>query len=113
MYFSIPPALLHGRQAATESYYEALDFAHDEAHDAGKLVIEIQGGRAQINWPWNARGYDGLNVAGDDAGLQQRLDRWMQRAEWQDILSVACAASRLRAPPAHLTSPRLPHAAPT
>jgi hypothetical protein len=59
---------------------------HDGPTDAGKLVIEIRDGQASINWPWNGKGWDGSAIPGDDAGLQDRLNRWLHRAEWQGIL---------------------------
>lgn len=86
MYFAIPPALLHKRQDATESNYDSLDFHHDGPTDAGKLVIEIQNGQVRINWPWNGKGWDGSAIPGDDAGLEDRISRWLHRAEWRGIL---------------------------
>lgn len=101
MYFSNPPALLHKRQQSTESHYEGMDefTGGDEATDAGKFVIVVKDGQPTVEWPWNAKDFNGHPYPGFDADLQVRLQRWLSRPEWQGAMYVILPRRRSSASP--------------
>lgn len=104
MYTSLTPHLLHGRQLASEAFYE-LNPDHEPPaadEDSGRFVLVIENGIARTEWPWNPT-YAGMEVPGDDGGLKDRLNGWLLRPEWQGKVSVQPRAVCRKSPQAWLT----------